>query len=99
MDINKILSESFEYEKIIILNSKISLFDVLVAAILSLLSPSINFFKKNEYNKIVNHMINDKKNNDKKLNLILLREIGKTTPPNKYKMTTGELKKIFYRII
>jgi len=58
-----------------------------------------NFFKKNEYNKIVNHMINDKKNNDKKLNLILLREIGKTTPPNKYKMTTGELKKIFYRII
>ena len=58
-----------------------------------------NFFKKNEYNKIIKHMLNDKKNNDKKLNLILLKEVGKTTTPNKYKMTTSELEKIFYRII
>ena len=58
-----------------------------------------NFFKKNEYNKIIKHMLNDKKNNDKKLNLILLKEVGKTTTPNKYKITTSELEKIFYRII
>lgn len=58
-----------------------------------------NFFKKNEYKKIINHMVSDKKNNDKKLNLILLKKIGKTTTPNNYKMTTGELKKIFYKII
>lgn len=62
MDINKILSESFEYEKINILHSNISLFDVLVAAILSLFSPSINFFKKNDKDRIA---IIDKYNNRK----------------------------------
>jgi len=58
-----------------------------------------NFFKKNEYNKIVEHMTSDKKNNDKKINLILLKKIGQTTLPNTYKISTVELKKIFNKII
>jgi len=56
-------------------------------------------FKKNEYNKIVDHMVNDKKNNDKKINLILLKKIGQTTIPNTYKISTQELKKAFNKII
>ena len=35
--------------------------------------------------KILKYMINDKKNNDSKISLILLRKIGKTTKPGKYK--------------
>jgi 3-dehydroquinate synthase/shikimate kinase/3-dehydroquinate synthase len=37
---------------------------------------------------------NDKKNNDDKINFILLKNIGKTTLPNKYKITLNNLKKI-----
>mgnify|MGYP006181402909 CR=1 FL=1 len=57
------------------------------------------YFKKNEYKKIIEHMINDKKNNDEKINLILLKKIGQTTNPNAYKISTKELKKVFYKII
>jgi 3-dehydroquinate synthetase len=57
------------------------------------------FFKKKEYDKIVQHMTKDKKNNDKKINLILLKEIGKTTSPNAYKISTFELRKLFNKII
>ena len=56
-------------------------------------------FKKSEYNKIIENMTNDKKNNDKKINLILLKKIGQTTLPNSYKITKLELKKIFNKII
>jgi 3-dehydroquinate synthetase len=44
-------------------------------------------------------MNNDKKNNDKKINLILLRKIGKTTEPGKFKMTIKEINSIFSKII
>ena len=44
-------------------------------------------------------MIKDKKNNDKKINLILLKNIGQTTLPNAYKISTVEIKKIFKKII
>tara|TARA_B110000971_G_scaffold11718_1_gene11072 strand:+ start:6232 stop:7341 length:1110 start_codon:yes stop_codon:yes gene_type:complete len=57
------------------------------------------FFKNSEYNKIVEHMSNDKKNNDKKINLILLKRIGQTTLPNSYKISKQEMKKIFNKII
>jgi len=57
------------------------------------------FFKKSEFNKIVEHMINDKKNNDKKINLILLKKIGRTTMPNTYKIPIMDLKKVFNKII
>ena len=57
------------------------------------------YFKKNEYNKIIEYMRADKKNNDRKINLILLKEIGLNTQPNKYKISIVELKKMFSKII
>jgi 3-dehydroquinate synthase len=57
------------------------------------------FFKKSEYKKIASYMSADKKNNDKKINLILLKKIGQTTKPNKYKISKNELKKVFNKII
>ena len=56
-------------------------------------------FKKNEYNKIIDYMRADKKNNDRKINLILLKKIGQTTQPNMYKISNIELKKVFNKII
>ena len=44
-------------------------------------------------------MSNDKKNNDDRINLILLKNIGQTTLPNAYKIKKNELKKIFKKII
>ena len=58
-----------------------------------------NFFKKKEYAQIINFMTNDKKNFDKKINLILLRKIGKTTEPGKIKLSIKELKEKFSQII
>jgi len=57
------------------------------------------YFKKNEYNKIANYMCSDKKNNDRKINLILLKKIGLTTQPNMCKISITELKKVFNKII
>jgi 3-dehydroquinate synthase len=57
------------------------------------------YFKKSEYNKIANYMSSDKKNNDKKINLILLKKIGLTTQPNMYKISNFELKQVFKKII
>ena len=56
-------------------------------------------FKEINYNRIINHMTNDKKNNDKKINLILLKKNGRTTLPNSYKISKQELKKVFKKII
>ena len=64
------------------------------------ISYSLSQFNKKKYlNKIVDFMKVDKKNNDKKINFILLKEIGKTTIPGKYKMSVEELKKIVPQII
>jgi 3-dehydroquinate synthetase len=57
------------------------------------------FFKKSEYNKIIEYMTADKKNNDRKINLILLKKIGLTTQPNMYKISIIDLKKVFDKII
>ena len=51
------------------------------------------------HKKIVDLMANDKKNNDNKINLILLKKIGQTTIPGKYKVSNLELKKAFSKII
>ena len=56
-------------------------------------------FNKNEYKKIANYMTADKKNNDKKINLILLKKIGLTTKPNTYKISNSEMLKAFNKII
>jgi 3-dehydroquinate synthase len=57
------------------------------------------YFKKSAYNKIAEYMNADKKNNDGKINLILLKKIGQTTQPNKYKISSVALKKVFNKII
>ena len=43
-------------------------------------------------------MVNDKKNNDKRINLILLKKIGKTTKPGEIKMTLGQMKSVIKKI-
>ena len=51
------------------------------------------FFKLKEVSKIVHYMKKDKKNVDNKINLILLKKIGKATMPKKYSMRAEEIKK------
>ena len=46
-----------------------------------------------EINSLIPYLKNDKKNNDEKINFILLNRIGKTTMPNKYKISINELRK------
>ena len=46
-----------------------------------------------QINSLIPYLKNDKKNNDEKINFILLNKIGKTTAPNKYKISINELKK------
>ena len=41
----------------------------------------------------------DKKNTHGKVNFILLKRIGKTTNPDRYKLTIREIKKIFPKLI
>ena len=48
--------------------------------------------KPNKINSLVPFLVNDKKNNDKKINFILLKKIGKTTIPNKHKISIEELR-------
>ena len=43
---------------------------------------------------LINYLKNDKKNNDEKINFILLKKIGKTTKPNSYKISIKDFKKI-----
>tara|TARA_B100000029_G_scaffold67804_1_gene60396 strand:- start:414 stop:1523 length:1110 start_codon:yes stop_codon:yes gene_type:complete len=58
----------------------------------------IRYFKKKDFNRIVEYMINDKKNNDSRINLILLKKIGKTTMPGKFKISLGKMKSIIKKI-
>ena len=54
-----------------------------------------NYFKKNEIKKIIYYMQKDKKNFNKKINLILLKRIGKTIKPNSFNINVSTLKKFF----
>ena len=49
-------------------------------------------FIKKEVNKILNFMRKDKKNMDNKINLILLKKIGKTNEINSFKVANREMK-------
>jgi len=61
------------------------------------LSKNINkIFKKSEIKKIIHFMKKDKKNNNEKINLILLNKIGKATKPEKISLTSNEIKKFLY---
>ena len=52
------------------------------------------YSNKKEINKLIPFLKNDKKNNDDKINFILLKSIGKTILPNKSKISTGNLRSI-----
>jgi len=51
------------------------------------------FFKRKEINKIISFMKKDKKNLNEKINLILIKKIGKTTQPNNFAVNSNEIKK------
>ena len=53
-----------------------------------------NYSSQNTINNLIPFLKNDKKNNDDKINFILLKKIGETTLPNKYKISVENLKKI-----
>ena len=46
----------------------------------------------NSIKSLIPYLKNDKKNNDDKINFILIKKIGKTTLPNKYKISLNNLK-------
>ena len=52
-------------------------------------------FKKSEINKIVSFMKKDKKNLNNKINLVLLKKIGKVAINTRYSVSQNELKKFF----
>jgi 3-dehydroquinate synthase len=54
-------------------------------------------FNKKEINKIIYFMKKDKKNLNKKINLILLKKIGKTTMPNSFSLSHNEIKKFLLK--
>ena len=49
---------------------------------------------RNSISKLIPFLKNDKKNNDDKINFILLKKIGKTALPNKNKLSISSLKKL-----
>ena len=52
------------------------------------------FSNKLSVNKLIPYLKNDKKNNDDKINFILIKNIGKTASPNKNKISINNLKKL-----
>ena len=50
------------------------------------------FSKSNSINDLIPFLKSDKKNNDSKINFILLKKIGKTTKPNQFKISTEALR-------
>ena len=64
---------------------------------LNLPSKLNKFFRKKDINKIIAFMKKDKKNSNKKINLILLKKIGKTTKPNSFYIDNAEIRKILIK--
>ena len=58
-----------------------------------------NYFSDKDLPRLANFMLNDKKNNDFKISLILLKRIGKTTAPGKFKITLNRMQKLIPKII
>ena len=59
---------------------------------------NLNYVLKNVKNykwllSLIPYLNQDKKNNDDKVNFILLKKIGKTDLPNKFKISAKQLKK------
>ena len=57
------------------------------------------FRNKSYFLKIIPFLKNDKKNNDEKINFILLKKIGRTDLPDKNKLSLSSLKKLSGKII
>tara|TARA_Y100000591_G_scaffold140134_1_gene120398 strand:+ start:869 stop:1975 length:1107 start_codon:yes stop_codon:yes gene_type:complete len=57
-----------------------------------------NYLNRKQIKNVSKLMINDKKNNDEKINLILLKRIGKTTLPGKIKMSQGQISSFLKKI-
>ena len=53
-------------------------------------------FKKHEIKKIIYFMKKDKKNDNEKINLILLKKIGVANNSKNIKLTSNQIKKILY---
>ena len=56
------------------------------------------YSKEKLINKLIPYLKNDKKNNDSKINLILLKKIGKTTNPGEIKMSLDQMKSVIKKI-
>ena len=52
------------------------------------------YSQKRNLDKLIPYLKNDKKNNDDKINFILLKNIGKTSLPDKSKITISNLRKL-----
>ncbi len=52
------------------------------------------YSKENSIKGLIPYLKNDKKNDDDKINFILLKDIGKTAMPNKSKISINDLKKM-----
>ena len=52
------------------------------------------YSNQNSINELIPYLRNDKKNDDDKINFILLKNVGKTVSPNKSKISVKNLKKI-----
>jgi len=65
----------------------------------NLISRFKKYLKNKDFNKIIYFMTNDKKNDDQKINLILLKNIGKTTKPGSFKLSVEEMKKYFPKLL
>ncbi len=57
------------------------------------------YSNKNEIFKLLPYLKNDKKNNDERINFILLKDIGKTTLANQNKISLKDLKRISKTIV
>ena len=55
------------------------------------------FFKKKEIDKIIYFIKKDKKNLNEKINLILIKKIGKVTKPNSFAIKSSELKEFMIK--
>ena len=64
-----------------------------------LLKKFTNYLNKKSINSIVNFMKVDKKNYDEKINLILLKKLGKTTNPGDVRVSSNEIKRFLKKII
>ena len=103
----KIIGNSDLYGKIDIPGAKNSALPIMVSSLLSCNGLTINnlpnslkkYSLNKKLNRIVEHMKSDKKNKDSRINLILLKNIGKTTRPNAVKLSPKKMNLLIKKII